>query len=187
MKNNIKLFTVEINNKETQVYKTYHTLDSRRDNGYARDHNLLKDDYRDIINTAIKHGLTSFRDKGRVVISFSDTTGIKYSLLVSISKVITIISVFYNTETAYRTNFISVKNRVRLENFYTLNRTAPKKNTIYLVPKIKKVKKIRHHKPLRKIAKEKKSFEKVELEDIGVCLGEQHLFEDSVRGVIKKW
>ena len=154
--NNIKLFEVEILNKSIEVFKTSHVLESRYGGKRSRDHNLHKMDYKDIINLAIKYGLTSFRNKGRVVISFYDTDNIEYAILVELSDIITIISVYYSTYGKVRVNnFEKEKNRIKLYNYYTLDSETHSSKTTFIGNTIKKAKTKKHHNPIRKVQKVK--------------------------------
>ena len=153
--NNTKLFTLEFNNKSIPVFRSNHTLTSRRGT-FSRDHNLLKKDYKDFLVTALKYGLSSFRNKGKVVIGFKDTSGVKYSILVEFTEVITIVSVYYSTyHKDHRNNFIKEKNRINIQNYYTLDLHEEDKQVIFITAKPKKTKSTKKINKIRKIEKHK--------------------------------
>lgn len=152
-------------------------MDTRNENtAHHRDHNLHREDYKALLTEAIKKGLISFRNKDRVVIDFKDKEDTNYSVLVEVTDIIKVVSVYYNKKHHDKNNFITCLQRIKLS--YVLDLTAQLKETIFIVPKLKIKKGVStSNGKLRKILKVEKP-KKVEnkLENIELSDEEKQLF-----------
>jgi len=125
MKTNIKLkcdnITYTISLAE-HLYEHRETL-----KGTAKNHRSLQIDhkrYKQIFSIALKQGLTSFRNKGVIVITFKDTKGKVYGVLCDLtdSNDIFVISVFRGPMIMdINRCFIKVHNRINLAYHYTMD------------------------------------------------------------------
>lgn len=115
------LFKAKTNHSHMDVVKSYHTNVSRTKDVFVRDLFIDNSRYKEIISQAIHHGLTSFRNKGRVVVTFKDSWGLYYGLLVELddSKIV-IVTVFNSKKYGFWTFFSRVQNRINLGYYYTM-------------------------------------------------------------------
>ena len=122
---NLYLFDVTISGNSIPVYKSTHTNVSRTQDIYVRDIFIDDKRYKAILKHAIKNGLSSFRNKGRVAISFSDSWKLYSSVLVELldDKLI-IVTVFTSKKFRFWTFFIKVPNRINLWKIYTMPRMS---------------------------------------------------------------
>lgn len=123
-------FTKEIDfifHKETyKIKKTKHLLENRKSSEYVRGEFIDNKRFIEIFKRALINGLTSFRNKGPVVVTLPDYNGRFVSVLCELNprNKITVISVFVERKYFWKT-FIKVKNRINILFDYVI----PKMNT----------------------------------------------------------
>jgi hypothetical protein len=124
------------------AFKSYHVLQRREGSPFTREHGIYKQDYIDILNLAMRNGLSSFRNKGLVAITFFDTRHHQYTMLVEITDVIYVVSVWYNANKKYKRVYHKVNQRINLFDYVLGER---KHKVVYIRSKnpIKQRKKIR--------------------------------------------
>jgi hypothetical protein len=146
MKTNIKL---KCDSKSYTVSLAEHLFEHRETlKGTSKSHRTLHIDnkrYKQIFTIALKNGLTSFRNKGVVVVTFRDTYGKAYGVLCDLkdNNDIFVISVFRGPKRMdINRCFIKVHNRINLSYYYIMDvltdeeRTKNKlKRTSYYVEK----------------------------------------------------
>ena len=118
-----------LNNETFYIKKTKHRLDKRKDKDkYARDEFLTDEIYSNIFKTAIKEGLTSFRNKGCVVVTVKSYKDSWYSILCVLDNknIITIITVYHFFHIQLYKAFITVKNRINIVNKYIVPKLQQK-------------------------------------------------------------
>lgn len=130
MKINIKI--INYLGKIYNIIKSDHTHDNRKTYQYSRDEFIDDKRYIEIVKLALINGLSSFRDKGQVVISFLDFTGKPFAILLDLTdNDIFIISVYAgNRRYPWSINFIKVKNRINLYTQYTLSKMTSKEREL---------------------------------------------------------
>jgi hypothetical protein len=115
------MFDIKCGEKINSVYRTSHTNVSRQNDTYVRDMFIDLRRYKEIISMAIRHGLSSFRNKGPVVISFSDTWRSNFALLVTLDDERLTIITMYDSKKIDKTKFfIKVHNRINLWHYYQM-------------------------------------------------------------------
>lgn len=124
MKTNIKLTS---NDKNYTISLAEHLFEHRETlKGTAKGYRSLQIDhkrYKQIFTLAFRHGLTSFRNKGVVVVTFKDTKGKVYGVLCDLKDAndIFVISVFRGPITMDISKcFIKVANRININFYYTM-------------------------------------------------------------------
>ena len=121
----IYLFDLDIGSRIHKVLKSKHAFERRGNATHVRDEFLNPERYKTIIEHAFMHGLSSFRNKGAVAISFMDYKETTYSVLTKISDdAVFIITVYTGRGKGPLTYFIKERNRVNLWNHYTLPRMS---------------------------------------------------------------
>ena len=119
----VYMFNIKCGEKVHSVYRSHHTNVSRQNDKYVRDMFIDLRRYKEIISMAIKHGLSSFRGKGPVVISFSDTWRSNFALLVDLDdNRLTIITIYDSKKVDKTKFFIKVHNRINLWNYYQMEK-----------------------------------------------------------------
>jgi hypothetical protein len=129
------------------AFKSYHVLQKREGSSFTREHGILKQDYVDILNLAMRNGLSSFRNKGLVAITFFDTKHNQYTMLVEITDIIYVVSVWYNTNKKYQRIYHKVNQRINLFDYVLGER---KHKVVY----IKSKKSIKQRNKIRKVSKD---------------------------------
>jgi hypothetical protein len=115
------------NNNTYKVYKSDHTNDKRGPSNFTRDQFIDEKRYKEIIKQSLKHGLTSFNDKGCTVVSFFDNYKTSYAVLLKIVNhnsiyIISVYRVRREKGSEYKSFFIKEHNRINLWNYYTMDR-----------------------------------------------------------------
>ena len=111
---------VGIDGNSYNLSKSSHVYDKRNTSIFHRDEFISDSSYKKIIKLAIKNGLTSFRGKGAVVVSFTDYKGRIFSILVILDRYdlkndIFVITVFKGSKDfPFYRHFINVHNRIWL-------------------------------------------------------------------------
>ena len=109
------LFELDLDGRHHYVYKSMHTTDRRSKHVVSRDEFITTAAYKEILYEAYLNGLTSFRNKGKVVIEISTFNNRRCSILVIINDdSIVIITVFITPHCYGRIHFVTVHNRVYL-------------------------------------------------------------------------
>lgn len=117
----IHLYDLDIGSRPHKVLKSAHNFERRGNATHVRDEFLNPERYKTIIEHAFKHGLSSYRGRGPVAISFMDYKQTTYSVLAKISEdAVFIITVYTGRGRGPLTYFIKEKNRINLWNYYTL-------------------------------------------------------------------
>ena len=129
------------------AYKSYHVLQRREGSSFTREHGIFKRDYIDILNLAMRNGLSSFRNKGLVAISFFDIKHNQYTMLVEITDIIYVVSVWCNTNKKYKRSYHKVNQRINLFGYVLGER---KHKVIYIRSK----KPIKQRNKIRKVNKD---------------------------------
>ena len=137
------LAKVSHNGEYIYIKKTEHLNDARSRTSFVRDQFIDDARYVDIIKHSIKHGLTSFRNKGPVTITFDDSWGLSYGLLCKLDDdVCVIITVFNSRKIPTWRFFVKVQNRINLSYYYNMKVMNKKeymsKKTSSIVKKIDK-------------------------------------------------
>ena len=124
MNENIK---VKSENEVYNITLAKHLLEHRETlKGVAKGHRSLQINnkrYKQIFTLALKHGLTSFRNKGVIVVTFKDTKGKVYGVLCDLNSMndIFIITVFRGPKNMDIDRcFIKVHNRINISYYYTM-------------------------------------------------------------------
>jgi len=125
MKTSIKL---TLDNKTYTISLAEHLFENRETlkgtSKKYRSQQINEKRYKQIFSLALKHGLTSFRNKGVIVITFKDNKSKVYGVLCDLtdSNDIFVISVFRGPKTMDLNKcFIKVHNRINLAYYYTMN------------------------------------------------------------------
>lgn len=112
-------FTKEIDfrfhNDRFKIKKTKHLMENRKSSMYVRGEFIDNKRFIEIFKRALINGLTSFRNKGPVVVTLPDYNGRYISLLCELNdkNIITVISIFAEKKYFWKT-FIKVKNRINI-------------------------------------------------------------------------
>lgn len=127
-----KQLKILFSNSQYNIIKSNHLYDERSSNK-QRDHFINDTRYKEIILLALQNGLNSFRSKGEVVITVSNSFKKNYSctsILVALDNYnnITIITVVQSYGTKkWNRGFIKVKNRINIiPTVYILERLSEK-------------------------------------------------------------
>lgn len=156
---------LEHHNKRYTVVKSLHTLERREGHSQARDSELLKEDYKDILLLTLKYGLTSFRDR-LVVVEFKDYSNRNYYILLTlVDQEITIVSTLRLPKTSKIRGYMTVNTRLNLTRYYTLSDTYQGK-VVRIGTKIVKPKKV--SKRITTLQIKKKNRVKVKTKDLTV-------------------
>jgi len=210
MKN--KYLEIFHHNKNYVIEKSNHTLHKRRNSTFTRDIDLLKEDYKNIIEVALAGGLTSLKGirPEVVVLKFKDTKQQNYFTLIEIfENTICIISTLrLNKKSQYDDGYIKCRKRMFLN--YVLPETyqgtvnhlgsSLRKGTIKCFKKISKIdKRIKIKKPREKYINQYKGkalinqfntiqeaskHTNISIKKIRNCLND---LEDSTQGFIWKY
>lgn len=122
-----RVFTFNHHKESWTIKRTRHVYEIRKGSRYARDEFLNQSRYIDIFKHALNHGLTSFREKGNIVVNVVDYQGVFYSILCSldIKNNITIISVF-RTKSEWWKSFMKERNRINIMRGYIVPQMSMK-------------------------------------------------------------
>lgn len=107
-----------VDDRTYSVSKSSHVYDKRNTSVFHRDEFISDSSYKKIIAIALKNGLTSFRHKGPVVVSFQDYKKRKFSLLLFLDRFdlvddIFVVTVFKGSvDFPFYNHFIRVQNRI---------------------------------------------------------------------------
>lgn len=134
---------VTLDNNIHNVIISDHVLETRENDKKSRAFNYNEDDIEIILKNATKNGLTSFRNKGEVVLRFKDDEGFNsFFVLEIIGYTIQIITIF---DTRRKNDsfsaFTKIHNRIYL-NEYIHEKRYELKIVKVQQPKIKKIKKV---------------------------------------------
>jgi hypothetical protein len=124
-----KQFDFEHYGEAWRIKRTRHLYEKRKETQkYSRDEFLDKKRYIEIFKEAIRNGLTSFRNKGVVVVTIPDYAGKWNSLLCTIDNkknLITVITVFVERYEWWKT-FVKTRNRINILNGYIIPKMTEK-------------------------------------------------------------
>lgn len=115
---------IEAFEKSYNIVITSHLEHTRTGYSNPRGYNYQEEDIKDILECALRNGLTSFRNKGTVRLRYKDTEGcISFMLIALKADIITIITVL---DTKHKRDdfmsYITVKNTIELVGQYTLEK-----------------------------------------------------------------
>lgn len=118
----LHLFDMDIGSRINKVLKSDHNYERRGHSSFVRDEFFNNERYKNIITLAFRHGLSSYRDKGPIAITFMDYKNTTYAVLVKISQdAVFIITVYSNNRlNGYQYHFKKERNRINLWNHYRL-------------------------------------------------------------------
>jgi hypothetical protein len=102
---------------DTKMFKSNHVLQRRKDSMYPREQGIHKQDYKDILKLAMFNGLSSFRNKGIVAVTFYDTDNNLYTLLVELTDYIFVISALRTSYDKFSRNYKKINQRINLFNY----------------------------------------------------------------------
>lgn len=113
-------------NSHWKIIRTKHLYD-KRSSGLYRDEYISNEMYKDIFKMALSHGLSSFRNKGPVVITTPSFDKRFFSFLCEVDDKnnIIIITVFSTKENWWK-SFIKVRNRINVIHDYTIPKMTNK-------------------------------------------------------------
>lgn len=111
----MSMIKFQFDKQEWKIARTDHLYDKRGNSDYQRDAFLDDTRYIKIMKRALINGLTSFRNKGKVVVTVPSYAGKHYSILCSLGNKnkIVIISVYYAYKDFWKT-FIKERNRINM-------------------------------------------------------------------------
>ena len=123
MKETNRKFKFKYINENWIINKTRHVYESRAYNEYSRDEFIDESRYIEIFKNAIRKGLSSFRNKGQILINVPNYNGTFSSILCELNSknIITIITV-YRCPSKFKwwTTFIKVRNRINIIHEYVI-------------------------------------------------------------------
>ena len=113
--------TFDFDHKTYNVIKTKHVMESRVNARIERSRFVSDRLLLEVFKFSFSRGLTSFRDKGQIVLMFFNDRGVQTSLLIELEGYkITLISVYYEKRPGFlKYNFVKVRNRIYLNKVFT--------------------------------------------------------------------
>jgi hypothetical protein len=114
MMNTIRKFDFEYHGQTWRVQRARHLYEPRNGSEFSRDEFINKNRYIEVMKSALRNGLCSFREKGEVVITIPTTEGKYYSFLVALDEdnKIFVISVYKAHKNTWWKTYITCKNRI---------------------------------------------------------------------------
>ncbi len=136
----IKMFKFDgADNKHYNVSKSSHVYDKRFTSVFHRDEFISDTSYKKLVRLAILGGLTSFRHKGPVVVSFQDYNGRYFSILMVLDRFELINDIFIITVLKGSSEFPFYKHFIKEHNRLWI---SPEKFVLpYMDPKARNIQK----------------------------------------------
>jgi len=106
------------------IERSRHLYDNRGPSDFSRDEFLDRNRYVEIFKSALRNGITSFREKGAVVINVPDENSRHWSVLCKLdsNNKFFIITVYRVTTGRWWKSFIKVQNRINIMYDYVVTR-----------------------------------------------------------------
>lgn len=109
-------FIFRHHNQNFTIIRTKHLYEKRYDSDYTRDEFLDENRYISIFKKALNEGLTSFRNKGRIVINVPNSKNKIFSILCELNEnnEITVITVLRRYDFKFWCSFSNCHNRINI-------------------------------------------------------------------------
>jgi len=109
--------------KEYFIKKTKHLYENRGESSVERQRFISDRILKDVLIYSFSRGLTSFRDKGTITITYFNTKRLQTTLLVELNSenIITFITLYGEGKVKkFRDHFVKVKNRIYLDKVFDI-------------------------------------------------------------------